>query len=908
MYKFSLHKLSLSLSLATSCMLTTSCLGTSSSTNMQTEHEAPRREEVNYTKLEEYLSTTTENLSKARGKDFVLVLGNTDAGKSTLIKFLQGHYFELFEDMEEEERILRCTENPNITFPAPKLGDRFNACTLFPEIYNVTEDLLCCDTAGFGETRGLTEEILTYLGVQMAIKAARSVKAVVAVVEESQLTSQKGAGFKSIISAVLSLFRGDSYQPSFHLLVNKGTKSRTALLSTMAKMQASMGAMADKEKNETKAREYADLEAILAIFAKTGNVHPFRPYEQESRAYFLDLLQKSAPIPSDCLGMVRDSKYGQVVDRLLCDIAMEGLGYIRELHLTNSLLSDLLLEKRNASLHMEELKNLRLEQKSRIGEEQKEIEVRRESIFEEETRIEEKKSEFRATQERRPEIANEIARQNSLIEETQRALAEGRASVISAEQIRNIENENIARNTQVVETSNATIASHTSTITSQETRKTQLASSISSNQQTITAKQNTTIDSTNEVYPKVNEATRKQNELEAKRSQINTKKDEVAKQEQVLYRAQNDTSLVSLNSSCVYNEYALHGIVKKGVVKTEYIRAESGGFNVKEAKFVGHTGYVSEGTSGYFVGTPTVGWDFAGQLYKGPSHEYGWARVDLFGEKRYSADGISITKEEAKSLAGLKETLRTYQTQEATLTSEYNNAASALTTARNNKRAELDRDIQSCYSAIASLNQSIAEANAVIASSRNGIELTRAAKATAEGAITRSQANLQTIENTMQEGTFNTQRSEALLESRRASVASQEAQLREIVELLEGCRLAIASYESEIRNSRSAIDHSEEIIANYRSYIEDLESNLVNLEAKLGLLNTKFEQYIAKLGMAKNSLTALEQSKKVQMLEAICEIMQPKLEVVDEFRHLRTTLPGSLRDTEGLIEEIKSIE
>jgi hypothetical protein len=57
--------------------------------------------------------------------------------------------------------------------------------------------LVICDTAGFGETRGATKDVFTFLSVQMIIKASKSIKAVIAVVEESQLYGNgRGIAFK----------------------------------------------------------------------------------------------------------------------------------------------------------------------------------------------------------------------------------------------------------------------------------------------------------------------------------------------------------------------------------------------------------------------------------------------------------------------------------------------------------------------------------------------------------------------------------------------------------------------------------------------------------------------------------------------------------------------------------------
>lgn len=76
-------------------------------------------QKIDYVKLLKHLSDAALNLEKAKGKQFILVLGKTDAGKSTLIKYLQGHTFDLVQDEETEENVLICNANQNIKFRSP---------------------------------------------------------------------------------------------------------------------------------------------------------------------------------------------------------------------------------------------------------------------------------------------------------------------------------------------------------------------------------------------------------------------------------------------------------------------------------------------------------------------------------------------------------------------------------------------------------------------------------------------------------------------------------------------------------------------------------------------------------------------------------------------------------------------
>ncbi len=164
--------------------------------------------ELDYNDLEQLLSDASTNLANARGKDLVIVMGKTGAGKSTLINYLQGYNFDLKEDDETGDMVLHKMEMQESMSPSMRFADMgytTHSCTLLPDIYLLSEGTLICDTAGFGESRGVTKDMFTYLAIQMAIKASKRVKAVIAVVEECQLTTEKGAAFKSIAQTVSSI-------------------------------------------------------------------------------------------------------------------------------------------------------------------------------------------------------------------------------------------------------------------------------------------------------------------------------------------------------------------------------------------------------------------------------------------------------------------------------------------------------------------------------------------------------------------------------------------------------------------------------------------------------------------------------------------------------------------------------
>jgi ABC-type lipoprotein export system ATPase subunit len=281
-------------------------------------------EEFDYEELEDLLSQASNNLKIAKDKEIIIVLGKTGAGKSTLISYLQGYNFELVLNKQTGDYNIKKLLTEKSPANSPKRGHGTHSCTLLPELYPISSDLYICDTAGFGESRGLTKDMFTYLAIQMAIQSAKSVKAVIAVVEECQLTTEKGAAFKSIVQTMSSMFHETSYQSSFFLVFNKGTKNQKQLLGTMKKMGREMREGAEQEKNILIAKGYKEIEDMLSRFIKPQNVIPFFPCEEASRRVLLDLIQKSDPILSDSLGCAVDTKTRQKFKEFLCDLAIDG--------------------------------------------------------------------------------------------------------------------------------------------------------------------------------------------------------------------------------------------------------------------------------------------------------------------------------------------------------------------------------------------------------------------------------------------------------------------------------------------------------------------------------------------------------------------------------------------------------
>jgi energy-coupling factor transporter ATP-binding protein EcfA2 len=131
-----------------------------------------------------------------QGKEITLLIGNTGAGKSTLINYLMGcemhTVFGIFGDLKLEMKGVGHA----------RIGHTNTSQTLFAEFFTPNEQDFYADCAGFGENRGVEEAICASVSVRAAINMAKNVKAILLVVDYSSFKTDKAAGIRSLIDSL----------------------------------------------------------------------------------------------------------------------------------------------------------------------------------------------------------------------------------------------------------------------------------------------------------------------------------------------------------------------------------------------------------------------------------------------------------------------------------------------------------------------------------------------------------------------------------------------------------------------------------------------------------------------------------------------------------------------------------
>lgn len=146
--------------------------------------------------------THADLLNGLEERDTVVVLGNTGAGKSTLVNFL-AYGTERMEPTSDGDLILR---DPNDT-EAMAIGCGGESETIYPKAVKVG-DLWVYDLPGLNDTKGTVRNLMNAAFIRQLLIRAKSVRLVI-VAGQDELTASRGDDFKRMLDSVKKLFKID---------------------------------------------------------------------------------------------------------------------------------------------------------------------------------------------------------------------------------------------------------------------------------------------------------------------------------------------------------------------------------------------------------------------------------------------------------------------------------------------------------------------------------------------------------------------------------------------------------------------------------------------------------------------------------------------------------------------------
>jgi len=213
--------------------------------NLRTEAAAgstsPHRTTANATRahidVEEIITKVREASAyaerEAPGKDIILVIGNTGAGKSAFVNYLAGCRMR-------EERVPGKMEMGVVADnPVMEIGHGFNSWTAFPQLHtDPGSHITYCDCPGFLDNRGPSFDIPNAFAIKSIVQHARSIKGIVVLINYHSLQAERGKGLRETINILIQLFgvREEDvvrYKNAIALLISQGQHSNALTLESL---------------------------------------------------------------------------------------------------------------------------------------------------------------------------------------------------------------------------------------------------------------------------------------------------------------------------------------------------------------------------------------------------------------------------------------------------------------------------------------------------------------------------------------------------------------------------------------------------------------------------------------------------------------------------------------------------
>ncbi|MEM7383074.1 MAG: hypothetical protein AAF400_02020 [Bacteroidota bacterium] len=152
------------------------------------------------------------NAEAIKGKDAVIVLGNTGAGKSTFINYLAGCQFK--RDQHKSRPVLEVQSRSSggdrdEVMPIGHVGSK----TFIPQVAEV-DGITYGDCPGFNDNRGVEINIANAVNIKQVLSGAKSLRMVV-LVDFPSLTALRGQAFEDLLATLIALLGNKETIPKY---------------------------------------------------------------------------------------------------------------------------------------------------------------------------------------------------------------------------------------------------------------------------------------------------------------------------------------------------------------------------------------------------------------------------------------------------------------------------------------------------------------------------------------------------------------------------------------------------------------------------------------------------------------------------------------------------------------------
>ena len=141
------------------------------------------------------------NARRGKGKELLMVIGNTGAGKSTMINYLHGCIMERFK--QGAKKMVRVKEDSEVV-EMMKIGHTNQSMTFIPDL-EADEWFTYLDCPGFLDNRGAEINIANAVNIKSAVCEARAVRVLV-LINYNSILADRGRGLRETLKVLIGLF------------------------------------------------------------------------------------------------------------------------------------------------------------------------------------------------------------------------------------------------------------------------------------------------------------------------------------------------------------------------------------------------------------------------------------------------------------------------------------------------------------------------------------------------------------------------------------------------------------------------------------------------------------------------------------------------------------------------------
>lgn len=255
-------------------------------------------------KLVEILTATRESIDQIRGKDIIVLLGNTGVGKSTSINFLCGRTMKI-DTMETpgDDSDDECVNFISCEDPVTRIGppESVDSETSVISIHETNDGVAFCDTPGFEDTKGFIQDFANAVNIAAALRSCRSFKIMYLTREFTSGTGIAQGITRSIHTIGCFVRPLRNVISGMTMFVSKGHHENSVPKPKMVRKQIKNGIKYHSEIENGKYREACEFFSAMSTRSKDPKYLPYlviNPLSHDRTAY-LNILKNLHPIKPD---------------------------------------------------------------------------------------------------------------------------------------------------------------------------------------------------------------------------------------------------------------------------------------------------------------------------------------------------------------------------------------------------------------------------------------------------------------------------------------------------------------------------------------------------------------------------------------------------------------------------------